>query len=153
MAVNTEAFEAKVDRSGEHHLWTGAVDQSGTGQFKVDGSVRSPASIARELAHGAVPDGTARQGCPDERLCIHPDHLQLRRYGGKKSNAGIPLSPTPRTGSSTTQRSSTSKATATGSKIATSAEEDPPPTTQSDHQTRNRGSISADARGSEFNRR
>lgn len=70
MGLNLELFESKVDRSGEQYLWTGAVDQSGTGQFEVDGRVRSPAAIAWELAHGEVPDGHRAQACADERLCI-----------------------------------------------------------------------------------
>ncbi len=84
--LNRELFEAKIDRTGEHHLWTGAIDQSGTGQFKVDGRIRSPAAIAWELAHGAVPEGHRAQSCPERRLCIRPEHLQLRKYGKKKTN-------------------------------------------------------------------
>ncbi len=85
MGFNRQLFESKIDRTGEHHLWTGATDRSGTGQFKVDDKIRSPAALVWEHSHGEVPTGYRAQSCPDERLCVHPDHLRLRRYGSKKN--------------------------------------------------------------------
>lgn len=86
MALHRELFESKVDRSGAHHLWTGAVDKSGTGQVRVDGRIRSPSSVAWELAHGEIPEGYRPQSCPEDRRCVHPDHITLQRYG-RRSNA------------------------------------------------------------------
>ncbi len=61
MGFNRQLFESMIDRTREHHFWTGATDRSGTGQFKVDGKIRSPAALVREHSHGEVPTG---YGCP-----------------------------------------------------------------------------------------
>lgn len=70
-------FESKVDRSGEHHLWTGAHKADGTGMFKVGGG--SPAiarKIAWELERGPVPAGARVLSC-EVKACVRVDHLRL----------------------------------------------------------------------------
>jgi len=42
MAAPAHRFEAKVDRSGEHHVWTGARKADGTGLVKVEGRMMPP---------------------------------------------------------------------------------------------------------------
>ena len=37
MAVDGDRFESKVDRTGPHHLWTGARSARGIGQIRIDG--------------------------------------------------------------------------------------------------------------------
>lgn len=92
MPLDLNAFESKVDRSAAHHEWKGSVDRSGTGQIRVDGKLRAPAQIAWELSHGEIPAGHRVYACPDVRLCIHRDHIFLKRYG-KQLN---PADPSPR---------------------------------------------------------
>jgi hypothetical protein len=49
-------FEAKVDRSGEHHLWLGAHKPDGSGIFKAGADVPVLArKVAWELVHGHAP--------------------------------------------------------------------------------------------------
>ncbi len=77
MAALRERFEAKVDRSGAHHVWLGAKLRNGAGQLKVSGRVVAACRVAWELEHGEVPDGGRVRGCPDEPACVRPEHLTL----------------------------------------------------------------------------
>jgi hypothetical protein len=53
-----DRFEAKVDRSGDHHLWTGSKKADGTGKLKVEGRVVTAHRVAWELANGPPTGGT-----------------------------------------------------------------------------------------------
>lgn len=57
-------FEAKVDRTGEHHLWLGASKADGTGMFKLDGRPVSARRVAWELEHGSLPPQARVERCP-----------------------------------------------------------------------------------------
>lgn len=91
-----ERIDRHVDRSGEHHLWTGATRADGLGMVKVDGRVVTAGRVVWELAHGPVPDGARVLACPDERACVRLDHLRLdrdptaspRARGRRASNGG-----------------------------------------------------------------
>lgn len=72
-----ERFEAKVDRSGEHHVWTGSKKADGTGKLKIGGSTVTAQRAAWELAHGSLPEGAKVRGCPDEPACVRLDHLTV----------------------------------------------------------------------------
>jgi hypothetical protein len=54
-----DRFEVKVDRSGDHHMWTGSKKADGSGKLKVDGRSVTARRIAWELAHGPIPDGSS----------------------------------------------------------------------------------------------
>lgn len=71
-------FEAKVDRSDEHHLWTGAHQADGTGMFKVPGVANPVAArkVAWEMANGPVPVGARVLSC-DVKACVRVEHLSL----------------------------------------------------------------------------
>ncbi len=79
MAGNSlaERFEAKVDRSGEHHLWTGSKKADGTGKLKVDGRTVTAPRAAWELAHGPVAPGSGSQVAARSRPAFRVDHLTL----------------------------------------------------------------------------
>ncbi len=77
MTTLAERFEAKVDRSGEHHVWTGSKKADGTGKLKIGGSTETAPRAAWELAHGSLPDGAKVRGCPDEPACVRLDHLTV----------------------------------------------------------------------------
>jgi hypothetical protein len=53
MAASDDRFEAKVDRSGEHHLWTGARKADGTGLVKAKG--RNTSSSRRRTKRTTSP--------------------------------------------------------------------------------------------------
>ena len=62
-----DGFEAKVDRSGVHHIWTGSRVADGSGKLKVGGKAVSARRIAWEQAHGPAPSGALSvKSCPDE---------------------------------------------------------------------------------------
>ena len=79
MATLGDRFEAKVDRSAEHHLWTGSKKADGTGKMKVDSKAVTAQRIAWELVHGQLPPGTEVLACPEDRACVRIEHLSLRR--------------------------------------------------------------------------
>lgn len=72
-----ERFEAKVDRTGAHHLWLGAKKADGTGQVRVDGQLLTAHRAAWQFAHGPVAAGQRVHTCPDEAACVRLDHLRL----------------------------------------------------------------------------
>lgn len=72
-----ERFEAKVDRSGEHHLWRGAKKVDGTGQVRVGGQLLTAHRAAWQLEHGPIAPGQRVQACPAEPACVRLEHLSL----------------------------------------------------------------------------
>ena len=73
-----ERFEALVDRSGEHHLWLGAVNPTrGTGRLKVNRRQITAHRHAWELANGPLADGARVLACVAEPACVRLDHLRL----------------------------------------------------------------------------
>lgn len=66
--------------SGDHWLWTGAVDKDGYGQFKVvddDGVARQHKAhrVAYQLSHGPIPEGADVLHHCDTENCVRPSHL------------------------------------------------------------------------------
>lgn len=70
-------FEAKVDRSGQHHVWTGARSASGAGQMRVNGKLTTARRVAWELARGPLPPDARVLPCPDDAACVRLDHLSV----------------------------------------------------------------------------
>ncbi len=73
-----ERFEARVDRSGDCHLWTGGLQTRGYGWL---GSLRIGSGLAHrfawELERGPIPDGlTIDHRCRNKR-CVRVEHLEL----------------------------------------------------------------------------
>ena len=77
MALDRARFEARVDRSGVHHIWLGARSPGGGGQVRVDGKLLTAARAAWEIENGPVPDGVRVRSCADEPACVRVDHLRL----------------------------------------------------------------------------
>ena len=96
MAVDPERFEAKIDRSGEHHRWLGASAANGVGQVRVDGKLVSAPRIAYELAHGPLPAGQTVLSCPDDSTCVRPDHLRVQQSRRAPKRAADPPGRSPR---------------------------------------------------------
>jgi len=88
MASVREAFEAKVDRAGEHHLWLGSRTNRGAGQIRIAGKLRTAIQVAWELENGEIPADHRVQACPDESLCVRGAHLTLVAYRSRKSTSG-----------------------------------------------------------------
>ncbi len=77
MPLDRARFEARVDRSGVHHIWLGARLPGGGGQVRVDGKLLTAARAAWEIDNGPVPDGVRVLSCTGEPACVRVDHLQL----------------------------------------------------------------------------
>jgi len=71
-------FEAKVDRSGDHHLWTGATRPDGAGHLKVGGKPVLARRVAWELARGTLPAGVEVVSCAEHKGCVNVAHLKIR---------------------------------------------------------------------------
>jgi integrase len=86
-------FEARVDRSEEHHLWMGARDpQRGTGRSKFNGKDVTAHRLAWELFCGPVAGGAKVATCDVEPACVRVDHLKL--IGGDQT-ADVQTKPLP----------------------------------------------------------
>lgn len=83
-------FDAKVDRSGKHHLWMGAHDADGIGQIRVDGKLTTARRVAWELAHGPLPLNSRLSGCPDEPRCVRVAHLSLSGRASRTARRRAP---------------------------------------------------------------
>jgi hypothetical protein len=72
-------LEAKVDRSGPHHLWLGARSASGSGQLRVNGKLTTARRVAWELVHGPLPEAARVVACVGASI-VRPDRApeQLR---------------------------------------------------------------------------
>jgi integrase len=73
-----DRFEEKVDRSGEHHIWTGARLADGSGLIKANGKPTTARRVAWELTHGPLPPGARVLGCPADPACVRIDHLSQK---------------------------------------------------------------------------
>lgn len=76
-----QGFETKADRSGEHHLRTGAKKEDGTGLLKVDRRMATAPRTSRELAHGSVLERMQQR--------VHDLHDGLRLLVTQISEAAI----------------------------------------------------------------
>jgi hypothetical protein len=73
-----ERFETHIDRSSHHHRWTGSRDpRTGTGQFRLNGKLRSAQRAAWELGVGPLPAGVRVRACLDDPSCVRVEHLAI----------------------------------------------------------------------------
>jgi integrase len=82
-------FERQVDRTGEHHVWLGAINpERGTGRINVNRVEMTSHRVAWELANGRLPSGARVLACPTNPACVRLDHLRLE--GAPEANPGRP---------------------------------------------------------------
>lgn len=74
--MNAARFEAKINRSGDCWLWTGAVQSSGYGSFGHGGRTYLAHRVSYELHVGPIADGLTIDHLCRQRLCVRPDHLE-----------------------------------------------------------------------------
>jgi integrase len=72
-----ERFEAKVNRSADHHVWLGTRQADGVGQIRVNGKLTTARRVAWELKHGPLPLGARVAGCAADPGCVRVSHLAL----------------------------------------------------------------------------
>lgn len=72
-----ERFRAKLERLGDHEVWTGAVDASGTGLVRIDGTLRTVQRAAWEFTHGPIAPDRRVRACPGDKKCVRIEHLRV----------------------------------------------------------------------------
>lgn len=80
-----ERFRAKVDERGDHDMWTGARDASGTGLVRIDGRLRTVQRAAWEFAHGPLAAGERVLACVENKACVRASHLRLAAPTGDRT--------------------------------------------------------------------
>lgn len=76
-----DRFWAKVDKTGDCWLWTGALTDQGYGNFWVSGKNVYAHRFAWELLQSLVPLGQKldhRTTCP--KHCVNPEHLRVTSH-------------------------------------------------------------------------
>jgi hypothetical protein len=68
MGRRAQPFEERIDRSGEHHLWTAARKADGTGQVRIAGKPFTAPHVAWKRAFGPVPVWQAGQALRSARM-------------------------------------------------------------------------------------
>ena len=74
-----ERFWAKVDRTVECWLWTGAqvISKSGRyGKLKTDGKMKYAHRVSYEMSVGEIPAGMQIDHLCHNTLCVNPFHLR-----------------------------------------------------------------------------
>ena len=69
---------ARVTKTDDCWLWTGARNDDGYGQIRIDGKNKYAHRVAYELLVGPIPQGMMldhRSACP--KNCVNPEHLRL----------------------------------------------------------------------------
>ncbi len=87
MSLDRDRFEAKIDRSGLHHLWLGAAATNGVGQVRIDGKLVTAPRVAYELEHGPLANGDRVLTCPAEPGCVRVDHLRVDQRASREPAA------------------------------------------------------------------
>lgn len=83
-----DRLEAKLDKSGDCWLWTGAKRQSGYGVIGMPRhGVASMHRVAYELYVGPIPDGLAIDHLCGNRACANPAHLEPVTQGENNRRA------------------------------------------------------------------
>ena len=93
MPTASDRFWAKVDRSGDCWLWTGAKTSLGYGYFWWDGKVGPAHRFSYEINVGPIPDGLGldhRATCP--KSCVNPTHLRPTTQKQNLENQMLPRS-------------------------------------------------------------
>jgi hypothetical protein len=93
--TRADRFWSKVDKSGEHWMWTGAEGPDGYGVFRDGGKNRGAHRVAWELANGNVPDGLYVLHRCDIRRCVtvqrclflgtHADNMDDKMAKGRQA--------------------------------------------------------------------
>ena len=71
-----ERFWARVEQSGDCWSWTGAKNDQGYGQIRVDGRIVYAHRFSYELHLGSIPSGLQIDHLCRNRGCVRPDHLE-----------------------------------------------------------------------------
>lgn len=71
-----ERFWARVEQSGDCWSWTGAKNDRGYGQIRVDGRIVYAHRFSYQVHLGSIPDSLQIDHLCRNRSCVRPDHLE-----------------------------------------------------------------------------
>lgn len=80
-AIDRDRFFARIYRTAECWLWTGASTSRGYGAVWIQGKVERAHRVAWMLMRGPIPPGTAVRHLCGVPPCANPNHLMLGRKG------------------------------------------------------------------------
>jgi len=83
-----ERFWAKVDKSGDCWLWTGAKVATGHGNMKVNGKPVGVHRFSYELAYGPIPQEMVIDHICRRGQCVNPEHLRAVTQKQNMENRG-----------------------------------------------------------------
>jgi hypothetical protein len=84
-ATDAERFWAKVDKTGECWLWTGA-SMGGYGIFRINGRNSVAHRVSYGWEHGPIANGAEVDHMCFNRGCVRPDHLRLLDHQANGQN-------------------------------------------------------------------
>jgi hypothetical protein len=86
--LTRERFDAKINASGDCHIWTGARSDVGYGQIRIKGKLYYAHRLAYELERGPIPDGMVIDHMCHNRACVNPEHIQAVSHKQNIENIG-----------------------------------------------------------------
>ena len=85
-----ERIDMHTDKSGDCWLWTGATNELGYGQVRVEGKNRKAHRVSYELANGSIPKGLMIDHICHTPSCVRPEHLRLATSKQNQENRIAP---------------------------------------------------------------
>lgn len=84
--TDEDRFWAKVDKTADCWVWTGANIGNGYGAFRINGGNKVAHRVSFEWSNGPIPDGMEVDHTCFNRGCVNPVHLRLLTHAQNGQN-------------------------------------------------------------------